>query len=156
MQYNNIFILSDNEPVARYSKAVEYNISGMRLDLEGKPVDFLLATQVPGTFQYNDEVVEIYTEKEHRYFMNANRHLLEAGLVKPYGQSKDKTNLSQVLSDEDVAAIVALRIPSAIAKRIADINSIAVLNRVYSHAEEVGLSAKSMDVIKKRTAALQN
>jgi len=168
MSKNNIFI-TDKEPVKRYMKAmpITYTITGWRLDPEtGKKIDFLLSC--PGlpltakyedltkrTFSYDDDVVELYSDKEVRMFVQMNKYLFQKGLIQEFEGEPDEVDTSNVLSDKEVMAI-ALMTPAKLTARLEEIDSEITVKRILATAEEIGRPAKVLALLRGKLSTLEH
>lgn len=100
MSFNNIYLeLVDVEPYSRYQKNVPSAVSGWRLnpkDLSHR-VEFLLASP-SSKFNYQSDVIELYSEKEDRYFRMANSVLFDMAYLIPYVEDGDEVT-GEILVD---------------------------------------------------------
>lgn len=160
MSVNATFIM-DTEPIAKYAKAVNHMIAGFRLDPEGKQVDFILKTpsdcvdeELNRVRYSDDEILHIYSEKEHTYFKRMNRRLLEAGLLKPYTGDPEQLDLTNMLDDAEVDNIAAMTNIKAFEKRINQITSTVSLKRILNKMSDLGRKASFLAIINQRLADL--
>lgn len=159
MSYNHQFI--QFEPIKRFVKTVTHRVTGYRLDPSKteNQIDWLLSTpdsnfnfetkKVKG-FDYEEEVLELYTAAEVKLFERLNRKLIEEGTLKVYTGDRDVVDLSNMLSDEEVDEVAGIRQTPAIKKRLQTITSIASLNRIKTAAEELNRPLSIIKAIDER------
>lgn len=82
---------------------------------------------------YDDEVLEIYSEKEDSIFRSLNRALFEKGLLVTYEQAKVAINMHNALTENEIEAFA--RIPQILKfkSKLKTITSGAPLNRIREH-----------------------
>lgn len=150
MSINNIYYTQE-QAYKRYAKACKYTISGMRLDPDDhwRKVEFILINP-DGTFKYEYDVIEIYSEKEYKFFLNKNRYLIENGLIKEYFDGPTAPVITNMMTDDEVEEIAGLRTLQKLEERLAVINSRATLQRIYDAAVEIGKSKRMLDAIQER------
>lgn len=146
MSVNHQFIELSELAVKRYTKTVPYIVSGKRLNPHNKTAkmdftlkthskDFDFETKKAKSFDYEHEVVELYSEDEVRFFIRMNRYLLDQGLIKEYfGTNPSQANLDNFLSDEEIKEIAASRTPPILKKKIHTITSTVTLERIKAAA----------------------
>ena len=150
MSINNILLTAETEPTHRYAKTIRSKIAGFRLDpLDNKQVPFLL-TSVGDEFSYEDEVVELYSDKENRYFMQANKLFIANGYLKPFNGTAAPVAMDNIISDEDVERIAAIRTPNQLKSKLAPITSKVSLERVVQAAREIGRPQSIINIIESR------
>lgn len=143
------------EPIARYIKTVNHGITGFRLnpDDEWRKVEFSLVTEGPNA-PYEDTVLELYTEKEHAFFRQANRYLFQAGLIQPYQGEATKVDTTNVLTSDEIYELASTRNIQQLSKRLADITSKVTMTRILEVAQEIGRPAKTLEFMKERLSQL--
>lgn len=168
MSKNHQFIEYNGKAVKRYAKTVLYRISGYRLDPHRPEnrLDFLLVTPerdveiIPQTegrpivrqvrFNYEDEILELYSDTEIRVFERWNKSLIEKGLIKEYNQLAPDVNSNNMLSDEQVEEIALTRQLTALKKKISDISSPVSLKRIKAAAIDLNRSVNIITAIDER------
>lgn len=104
-------------------------------------------------------IVDVWSDKEDAFFKRINRKLFDKGLVRPYEhpstEDKPKSNAIEQASDEELTEIVALR-HFALLKKLNEIESVPVLFRIRTIAEEQEKSENIMSTIDARISELQN
>lgn len=153
---NNIFLVNAATPVRKYVKTVPSRVGGVRFDADGKNQTGFILDSDPNGFVYDSEVLEIYTEREDRAVRQWNQKLFTNGLLKEYNAEQPQIDLSNMLSDEDVTAIAAMRNLPALQKRLQEITSSITAQRIYDSAVELGRPAKTIASIKERVDALKS
>lgn len=147
---NNIYRVVDTPPVRRYIKAVPSKVAGVRLDANGKEqVGFILQSD-PDTFNYDKEVLEIYSEREDRAVKQLNRALFSNGYLIEYNVEAPPIDTSNMLTDEQIVEIASLRNINALEARIRELTSPFTLQRILIAANDIGRPAKTVAVIQKR------
>lgn len=152
---NNIYMVA-GEPYARYVKTLRSLVSGMRLNPTTQvmtPVDFVVASH-PERFEYDSEVIEIYSEQEDRYFKQANRSLFQSGLLKAYDGAKELPPLENFMSDEEVKQIATIKNTNELRTRLLKVDSPITLARILSAAEEANATKRVLDAIRERKAEI--
>lgn len=153
---NNIYLVVMDEPYKRYTKAVPSQVGGIRLDANGKePVYFILHSHPKG-FEYDAEVLEIYTEREDRYFRQANRGLFAQGLLKEYFGEQPELDDSNVLTDAEVQEVAAMRNIESMRKRLNELSSVYTIRRILAAANEIGRPQKTVQMIESRIKELES
>jgi len=165
---NNIYSTAENQPVMKYFKPlnIAYIITGWRLDPEtNKRVYFILeSAPVPAntkyedltkrTFSYEDDVIELYSEREVRFFRQQNKYLFERGLLQEFEGEPEEIDTSNMLSDPEVVKIALL--PQAkLSERLQDITSPITLSRIYNMMLEIGRPAKITSFVKAKLEVLE-
>jgi len=153
---NNIF-LTAGDAVAKYRKTVDHSVSGWRLDPE-KPgrirTEFLLLNDT-GKPDYDHDVIELYSKEELAYFRQANKYLIEGGLVEPYNGTRADTDERNLLTEDDVEAIAAIKQIPALRKRLEQLTSSVTVQRVYDAASLIGRPLSVMQLIQSRIDELR-
>jgi hypothetical protein len=156
MAYNTVYMLSDEEPVAKYVKTIPSRLTGFRFGPQGEPrTEFCISADDP-EHDYDNSVLEIYTDREHKYVKGANRKLFEQGLLKPYTGAPAELNTANYMSDDEVMRIASLRRQAQLEEAIDPITSYATLNRVFLQAQENGMSKKMLDLIEAKMARVRD
>lgn len=154
MSHNHQFIAFDSQIVKRYAKTTVGILTGYRLDpyRPENRLDWLLASknssfqvvwedgQQPKTirtgFNYEDEVIELYSDIEVRLFERLNKNAIESGALKLYTESAPAVDMSNLLTDDQIEAIATIKQIPSIRKKIAGINSPITLKRILEAVEK--------------------
>lgn len=153
---NNIIVTADNEPVKKFAKAIPSKLAGRRLDpFKFNELSFVLESDPEIGFLYENDVIELYNDREVRFFLHANRKFIKEGYLKEYQGSPTVADTSNILSDEEVETIATLRTGPMIAKRLNDLTSRVAVQRVLDMAQHVGRPASIIKIIEKRMQELQ-
>lgn len=155
MSLNNYF-LTAGEPVARFTKTVNHGITGWRLnpDDDWKKIEFSLIT-ANADADYEDAVLEIYTEKELKFFQQANRYLFKAGLLRPYEGAASPVDTSNILTEDEIMDIASTHNIPQLLKRLDAISSIVTMRRIVDVAKEIGRPARTLQLLEERLAKLK-
>lgn len=150
MSRNHQFYEFDDQIVERWVKTPAHMVSGKRVN-PYKPtehIDFVLRThrdnfnyemydqnkfpdvESKRKFVYEDEVLELYSDTEARLFRRLNRNLIERGLLKPYHGSARETDMSNLLSDEEVTEVATIKTLAGFKRRLSEITSTNTLDRI--------------------------
>lgn len=163
---NNIYYTADGPPVMRYQKTVTHSLSGWRIDPQtGKQVDFILESAPLSTgykyedlgkqlFNYEHDVVELYSEKEVQFFRKRNKPLFEKGLLQEYDGEPEAPDFANMMSDVEVTKIACLPAAKLTAK-LTEITSEITVHRILTTAEEIGRPAKIINQIRERLTTLE-
>ncbi len=126
--------------VARYKKVTIGAVSGIRLDPNDpkRRLSFLLESKFSNfnqdtkqlTFNYEDDVLELYSEREKLVFKQLNPYLFQSGLIAEYHGEKD-TIVDQSVTDTDIITIAALKNTMQFKKRLSGITSQSTLQRIH-------------------------
>jgi hypothetical protein len=154
MSINNIF-LTAGEPFVRYTKTVNHGITGFRLnpDDNDRKIEFQLITFGPHP-PYEDAVLELYSDKEVKFFRQANRYLFQAGLIREYEGEAPAVDMSNVLDEDEILEIASTRNIQQLEKRIQAITSKITMRRIYEVAQEIGRPAKTLALLEQHLAQL--
>ena len=147
---NNIFLMSVEEPVRRYQKTIRSQVGGLRMDTEGKVVAFILKSSPTGSFDYEYDVLEVYSDREDRYIRQANRKLFESGMLKEYVGEMPALDTTNMLSDSEIRDIAGTTNVPSLNKKLQEITSAFTIQRVLDMAKEIGRPAKTLDLITNR------
>lgn len=147
--------LSDNV-YKRYKKSTLGQVAGTRIDPKdlGRRVPFILRTTEENTkwdqdneenltavgiqnFDYDTEVIEIYSEKEDALFKRANTYLFNAGLLVPYEGTREDVEENNALSDTEVYNIAQEKNIASFRKRLQSITSHHTLDRIEEQLIEL-------------------
>jgi len=151
---NNIYLVNVEPPVKRYVKTIPSRVGGIRFDANGKTeVGFILASDERG-FIYDNEVLEIYTEREDRALRQLNKNLFTQGYLKEYTADAPGIDVSNMLSDEEIHEIASMRNIKSLEVRLTELSSPFTLRRVLDTANEIGRPQKTIAVIQARLDAV--
>jgi hypothetical protein len=151
---NNIFLVNSDPPVKRYVKTVPSKVGGIRFDANGKlEVGFVLESDEDG-FNYEAEVLEIYTTREDRALRQLNRSLFTQGYLKEYNAEAPEVDTRNMLTDEEIVEIASMRNIQSLIARISELSSPFTLQRILTAANDIGRPAKTVGAIEQRLAAV--
>lgn len=174
MSINHQYYEFSDNVVKRYVKTVPYGVTGWRLDPANKTrrVEFMLSNRTDqlrivnkiqvsgeavlthvteqGDLDYENDVLELYSDDELRTFSRFNKHLIENGLIKEFTESTPVIEDANFLSDTEVADIANIMNLGAFKKKISEITSKVTINRVLSSARELNRSANIINAIEAR------
>jgi hypothetical protein len=164
MSINNIYPELEDKVYVRYAKVPIHIVGGTRLDphdlrstipwvLKTEPEDFDAKTKSL-TFQYESEVIELYSKRELDTFLRLNANLIKKGLLKEYAGTKDTVSLSNSVSDEELQEVVALRSNQDFMDALSKFDSRQTLLRIKEIATEAGKSVKRIQLIDARIEEL--
>lgn len=154
MQSENNQFISVGDPIKRYVKTVDYQITGWRLDPDtGKQVPFILATPTE-EFDYDTAVLEFYSEKDHKFFLQKNKYLFERGLIKEFAGTPAEVDLTNTLSDDEILELATTRLPNQLKSKLDTITSDVTMKRVLAQAKEIGRPIKVLEIIEARLKEL--
>lgn len=163
MSKHNIYPQFTDRIVSRWQKTTIYPIAGKRLDPhdKNKQLDFILRTREENynfetkqiTVVYDDEVLELYSDDEQRLFLALNRAAVEAGLLKPYTETKRAVDETNILSDEQVTALATTANHLKFEAEIKKITSLITLRRIAQEIPDTR-SLKFFRVVENRIKEL--
>lgn len=151
---NNIYLTVETPPYKRYVKTIKSQVAGLRLNDEGKQASFILHTGPD--FDYEQDVLEIYSDREHRYFLQANRTLIAKGLLKEYNGVKGEIDKTNLLTDDEIETIATTKSMPVLMKRLGELTSKVTVDRVLATATEIGRPQKFLEAIRQRATAVDN
>lgn len=136
---NNIFLEVSKGWYKRYTKTVPAAVSGFRFNPvdNNRRIQFILVSSVKD-FNYRNDVIEIYTEEEDRFFVSANPSLFDKGFLKEYrpeeyDEPEDSIcSYTNYLSDEEVEIISDIKSFSEFQKYVSAIDSPAAFIRIFN------------------------
>lgn len=106
-----------NEPNKRISWLLESNASKFNIDT--KRIEF----------DYDTDVIELYSAQEDKVFKALNPYLFMMGLMAPHNIAREAI-ISNALDDEEILKIAALKNTLQFTKRIKSIDSTNTLRRI--------------------------
>lgn len=162
MSTNNIYVGLDSTIYKKYAKVPVHMVGGIRLNpndltqkvpwiLQTNPMNYDPQTKKV-TFDYEDEVLEIYSKKEHDAFLRLNQSLLEQGLLKVFEEEQSQVNVENTIPDSELEKIAGLR--STFNESVDKITSVVTLERLKKIAINSGKSIKKIQYIDARIEAL--
>lgn len=162
MSTNNIYVGLDNTIYKKYAKVPVHIVGGIRLNpndltqkvpwiLQTNPANYNPVTKQV-TFEYEDEVLELYSKKEHDAFLRLNQKLLEQGLLKVFEEEQSVVNVENTIPDSELEKIASLR--STFSETVDRITSVMTLERLKKIAINSGKSIKKIQYIDSRIEAL--
>ncbi len=159
MSVNHQFVEFSDQVKKRYVKAGLGGLSGWRLNPRdgvntNNRIDFLLVTPessleyTPYTedkntqirqvgFSYEDEVLELYSEREVQAFQRMNRLLIENGLLVEYSAEAPEVRQNNAVTEAEMNRIARMKTAAHFNKRISEITSVQVLNSILRIMEEL-------------------
>lgn len=106
------------------------------------------------TFNYDTDVIEIYSEQEDRVFLALNRYLFQNGLIAPYDGTRDSVDMSNALSDAEISDIAGSKNLLNFKKRIKAIDSVTTLQRIKDTTERADRPISFIRAIEERIKEL--
>jgi hypothetical protein len=140
MSIHNIYPEFADRVLERWQKAIVGTVAGKRIDpyTENARVDFLLITKEHNfdiatrkvAFVYEDEVIELYTEREVTVFRALNKAAIENGLLKPFEDAPPEVNDTNIYTDAQLLAILNEKNMPTYKGMLKKITAIPVLDRM--------------------------
>jgi hypothetical protein len=148
---NNIFMTA-GEPIARFTLTPKHGITGWRLnpDDNNRKVEWALTPTPEPEFDYERDVIELYSDKEVKFFKQANRYLLKEGLIREFEGTPKPIDITNMLTDEQVMEIATDTQIKRLKNRLAELTSKVSVDRIYRTAIEIGRPAKTLELMKER------
>lgn len=163
---NNIFPELEDKVFKRYSKVPVHILSGLRPDPyeTRKTIPWVLQTKEENydnkqkklTFDYEDEVIELYSQYEVDTFKRLNKAMFDNGYFKEYLGSQAPVNTTNILSDEELLIIADIRSNETFAHELTKLTSSLTLERLKQIATAAGKSVKKIQLIEARIEALND
>jgi hypothetical protein len=163
---NNIFPELENKIFKRYSKVPVHMISGLRPDPyeTRKSIPWVLQTKDENysikekklIFEYEDEVIELYSQFEVDTFKRLNKSLFDQGFFKEFIGEQAPVNTTNIISDNDLENIANIRSNEAFAVEINKLTSPLTLERLKQIATAAGKSVRKIQLIDARIEALED
>ncbi len=130
--------------VARYQKTVPCKSAGTRLNPHDDVtrMDFLLESREDnfedGTvkFNYRDDVVELYSDKEARMFKSLNSKLFEEGSIAPFDEKPAEVKMDNALTDSDIKALAKYGTREKFAEKLKEFDSWVPVSRILAQLDE--------------------
>lgn len=158
MASTNNYFLSAGDPVKKYVKTIKSKVSGSRLEPGStniRPIFFVLETHDSGEFVYEDEVLELYSDRETKHFLQSNRSLIRQGLLQEYNGEAEPVDTSNMLTNDMVQEIASTRNANELTTRLNTYTSGVSVSRILEAATTIGRPKKILDIINARLTALQ-
>ena len=140
MSVHNVYPEFEDLVVARWRKAVIHGVAGIRIDpyKTDARISFLLqsdndkydVTTKILTFDYETDVLELYSERESKLFANLNRNAIQRGLLVQYEQSRDAVDTSNAINDDTLAEILEYKNRPQFKKALGAITSSVTIKRL--------------------------
>lgn len=166
MSKENIYPELTDKVVRRYAKVPVHMVSGSRIDPYDarRQIPWILATKPENfdvkskelTFDYEDEVIELYSDYEADAFVRLNKKLITQGLLKVYEGVNNLVNEVNTMSDSQVNEIINIRANADFQVELDKITSALTLVRMKHLATEAGKSIKRIQMIESRIEVLDN
>jgi hypothetical protein len=163
---NNIFPELEGKIYKRYSKVPIHMLSGLRPDPyeTRKSIPWVLQTRDENydikrkqlTFEYEDEVIELYSQFEVDTFKRLNKALFDQGFFKEFAGEQSPVNTTNTISDSELENIANIRSNEAFAVEINKLTSPLTLERLKQIATAAGKSVKKIQLIDSRIEALED
>jgi hypothetical protein len=107
-------------------------------------------------FEYEDEVIELYSQFEVDTFKRLNKNLFDQGFFKDYHGEQAPVNTTNTISDNELENIANIRSNEAFAVEINKLTSPLTLERLKQIATAAGKSVKKIQLIDSRIEALED
>jgi hypothetical protein len=163
---NNIFPELEGKIFTRYSKVPVHMLAGLRPDPyeTRKSIPWVLQTNDKNydikekklTFEYEDEVIELYSQFEVDTFKRLNKQLFDQGFFKEYIGEQAPVNTVNIVSDNELENIANIRSNEAFALEINRLTSTLTLERLKQISTAAGKSVKKIQLIDSRIEALED
>ena len=137
---HNIYPEFSDQVVERWQKATIHAVAGTRLDpyQTGKRITFLMMSRDENfsvetrvlAFDYDSDVIELYSEREKKLFASLNRDAIQRGLLKPYAGEAPDVDTTNALSDEELADILAIATAKELHARLQTLTAMPPLRRL--------------------------
>lgn len=150
---NRMQALMSNEPYKRYIKAVLSRVLVKILDpISLREVEVILSGEPDK--KEDSCILDLWTPVEVVYFERNNQIILNEGLIVEYKQSIKTTPSVNVITEEELEAVLAERF-FALKSLLDKLTSPAPVLRLLAKAEQMNKPVKTIDAIKSRLAELQ-
>lgn len=149
-------LMQTNAPVAVYKKTTVGKVGVIVFNpMTRKPEERILKGDPRDpTRNIENEIVKIFTKDAHQYFKNANKNLLERGLIAPHEMELDDIDMGNAISDEEIDRILSQ--PNfALSARLKKFTSPIPVERLHIRALELNKPVKTIENIKARISELQ-
>ena len=133
-----------NTVIARYQKTLPCKLAGIRLNPHNptERVDFILASHedkfVNGTltFDYDTDVVELYSEQELRMFEALNKKAFQAGKLAPYTDTPQPIETKHALTEETIKALSKYGNKEQFKAKLEEFDSWVPVSRILAYLDE--------------------
>lgn len=150
MSKNNIYLMHSDNCFIKYKKSVKHAISGWRIDPQtNKEVEFFIVNPMD-SFSYDDDVLEVYSERENKFIIQRNKYLFEQGMLIEYKGLMSDVDLTNTLTEDEVEAVSTIKNINDLRQRLLDFDSKVTVGRILEKAEFVGRPATFIKAIKQR------
>ncbi len=154
MSKNNIYLMYSEDCFIKYKKSVKHAISGWRIDPESKKeVEFFLVNP-SNNFSYDDDILEVYSEKENKFMIQRNKYLFEQGMLVEYKGLMSDVDLTNTLTEDEVEIVATIKNIADLKLRLADFDSKVTVGRNLEKAEFVGRPVTFIKSIRSRLEEL--
>lgn len=163
MSVNHQWVEFSEQVYTRYKKTSVNAIQGKRQDpLTKARIDFILASDWRNfnmeteklTFNYDTDVIEVYSAEEDRVFRALNSYLFQNGFLAPYDGTREAVNTNNAISDVDVSDIAASKNLLQFKKRIRQIDSRVTLDRILDTVKRADRPYSFVTAIEERLKEL--
>lgn len=166
MSKQNIYHELSDKVIRRYAKVPLHMVSGSRIDPydHKNTVSWILATNTDNynpstkesTFNYEDEVIELYSQYEVDAFVRLNKRLIERGLLKVYTGSSGSVDETNTMSDDQLVQILSIRSNEDFASEVTKLSSSFTLVRLKQLAVDLNKSVKRVQLLENRIKQLND
>ena len=130
--------------VARYQKTIPCKIAGIRLNPHDDVtrMDFLIESREDNfidnavVFNYKDDIIELYSDKEARMFKSLNAKLFEDGAIAPYNEAPAEVRMDNMLTDNDVKSLAKFGTKDKFAEKLKEFDSWVPVSRILAQLDE--------------------
>lgn len=158
MNSSNTSYVTSYQVFKRLVNPSKTTVTGWRLDptKDGDVLtNFILMPFDRKIENFEDDILEIYTEREWEIFKRKNRYLIESGLVKDYTESLSEIDETNILTDEQVEAIALSSTTAKLKKNLEALTSAVTISRILDTAKDIGRPAKFLQIIQDRIDELK-
>lgn len=161
MATNNIYPAMQDQVYKRYAKVPINVIGGLRVDpsdmrvqvgwiLKTDEDNFDFETKKRKVFEYDDEVVEIYSESEDKLFRKLNSGLFSAGLLKEYNEENELIDSPNFVNDAEILRVIEIRSVAEFEAALKKFDAVATLERIKQQLVDQGKSVKKVQLVEAR------
>ena len=127
-----------------------YNTFWYKTDIDPNGGAVTKTTVKQEKFDYEQEVIELYSEDELKLFQRLNRDLLVNGDLVEYNDKAPVIDLVNTLSDTDIKKLVRLKTKSIFEAKVKELTSLRTLKLVMAALEETDAPMSYAKIIKER------
>lgn len=144
------------QPVARFERAIISGVSGRRLNPQGLAVvEFLIQPNDPS--DYDEAILELYSDEELAVFKRLNRPLFEQGLLVPFEGDRTAVGMVNIMTDAQIEEVISQSLTiKDIGLKVQPITSVFTLDRFIKIAVEMGKTSRYVKVIEDRKKELED